>query len=128
MNKLKSIVLSLMIALAMGSVSTTTFAEPSDGRITFAPADAIDLVLGKIKVALDGIGSGLQEEVLAAAVKEALDASKEINANDRVDMARTRANGKLKSARTHIKAAEFKEAEQDLLEAKKGFEDLKSML
>jgi hypothetical protein len=43
-------------------------------------------------------------------------------------MARTRANGKLKSARTHIKAAEFKEAEQDLLEAKKGFEDLKSML
>ncbi len=128
MKILKKILLSLLIAASMGAVSTSALAETDKGRITYAPADAIDLVVGKIKIALEAVTSGSEGEKVADLIKDASDASKEINANDKVDIARSKANNKLKSARTHAKEAALQEAEQELRDAQKAFEGLKSLL
>jgi len=128
MKSLKKILLSLLIATSMGAVSTSVFAENDPGRITYSPSDAIDIVSGKIKVALDALTSGTEGEQVAELIKSASDASKEINANDKVDVARAKANNKLKSARKHAKEAALQEAEQELRDALKDFNDLKSLI
>lgn len=128
MKNLKKILLSLLIASSMGAVSSVAFAETDPGRVSYAPVEAIDLVSGKIKVAIDAITSGSDGETVAKLIKDALDASKEINANDKVDMARSRANNKLKAARAHAKENALQEAEQELKNAYKGFQDLKGLL
>jgi len=112
----------------MGAVSTSALAETDKGRITYAPADAIDMVAAKIKVALDAVTSGTEGEKVSDLIKDALDASKEINANDKVDMARSRANNKLKAAKAHAKESALQEAEQELRDAIKMFEDLKKLI
>jgi len=128
MKILKKILLSLLIAASMGAVSTSALAETDKGRITYAPADAIDMVAAKIKVALDAVTSGTEGEKVSDLIKDALDASKEINANDKVDMARSRANNKLKAAKAHAKESALQEAEQELRDAIKMFEDLKKLI
>ena len=127
MKTFKKILLSLAIASAMGAVSTSAYAELDKGRITYAPAEAIDMVAGKVKVALDALTTGGDSEAVAKLIKDALDSSKEINANDKVDMARSRANNKLKAARSHLKDS-TQQAEQELRDAYRGFEDLKGLL
>lgn len=103
-------------------------AEVDKGRIVYAPADAINLVVGKIKIALDAVTSGSEGDKVSDLVKDALDASKEINANDKVDVARGRANNKLKAAKQHAKEEALQEAEQELRDAAKMFDDLKRLL
>ncbi len=128
MKTFKKILLSLLIASTAGTFSSVTLAEMDSGRIAYAPAEAIDLVAGKTKVALDALNSGQTPDAVAVLVKDALDASKEINANDKVDMARSRANNKLKSARKYLKENSPQQAEQELQEAYKGFLGLKELL
>lgn len=128
MKILKKILLSLLIAASMSAVSTSVLAETDKGRVTYAPADAIDMVNGKIKIALDAVTSGTEGSKVADLIKDALDASKEINANDKVDMARSRANNVLKAAKTHAKEAALQETEQELRDAMKRFEALKSLI
>lgn len=127
MKNLKKILLSLAIACAMGGVSSVAVAADA-GRITYAPVEAIDMVSAKVKTAIDALASGSDSETVSKLVKDALDASKEINANDKVDMARSRANNKLKAARTKLKDNATQEAEQELRDAYKGFQDLKGLL
>lgn len=98
------------------------------GRIVYAPADAINMTVDKIKEASDAIKNGSDGATVADLIKEASDASKEINANDKVDMARSRANNKLKSARNHAKNNALQEAAQELQGAEKAFNDLKGLL
>ena len=128
MNTFKKILLSLFIASSMGAVSTSALAESDPGRITYKPADAIDMVSSKVKLAIDAVSTGSDGEAVSQLIKDALDASKEINANDKVDMARSRANNKLKAAKNHIKQKSTQEAEQELRDAYKSFQDLKNLL
>ncbi len=128
MKTLKTILLSLFIAASMGAVSTSALAEVDPGRITYAPAEAIDMVVTKIQAAIDGISHGANGDEAAALIKNASDASKEINANDKVDRDRSKANRKLKTAIKHAKESALQEAEQELRNAKKDFEALKSLL
>jgi hypothetical protein len=128
MKTLKAILLSLFIATSMGAVSTSALAETDAGRVTYKPAEAIDMVVAKIQAAIDGISKGASNDEAAALIKEASDLSKEINANDKVDKARSKANRKLKSAASHAKESALQEAEQELRDAKKDFEALKSLL
>ncbi|MDO9168718.1 MAG: hypothetical protein Q7U18_06440 [Methylobacter sp.] len=128
MKILKKILLSLLIAASIGAVSTSVLAETDVGRVTYAPADAIDIVAGKIKVALDAVTSGSEGEQVAELIKDASDATKEINANDKVDIGRSRANNILKLARKHAKESALQEAEQELRNALKAFNDLKSLI
>ena len=128
MKTLKKILLSLFIASAMGAVSTSALAETDAGRVTYKPVEAIDMVTGKIQAAIEGISKGASNEEAAALIKPAIDLSKEINANDKVDNARAKANRKLKSALSHAKESALQEAEQELRDAKKDFEALKSLI
>jgi hypothetical protein len=128
MKTLKTILLSLMIAASVGAVSTSAFAEVDPGRITYAPAQAIDMVVAQIQVAIEAISKGASSEEAAAQIKKASDLSKEINANDKVDNARAKANRKLKAAIAHAKESALQEAESELRNAKKDFEGLKSLL
>jgi hypothetical protein len=128
MKTLKTILLSLFIAASMGVVSTSALAEVDPGRITYKPADAIDMVAAKIQAAIEAISKGASGEEAAALIKQASDLSKEINANDKVDNARAKANRKLKSAMSHAKESALQEAEQELRDAKKDFEALKKLL
>ena len=128
MKTLKKILLSLFIASAMGAVSTSALAETDAGRVTYKPDEAIDIVTGKIQAAIEGISKGASNEEAAALIKPAIDLSKEINANDKVDNARAKANRKLKSALSHAKESALQEAEQELRGAKKDFEALKSLI
>ena len=128
MKKLKKIILSLCIAASIGAVSTGAVAESDPGRITYKPAEAIDMVVAKIQLAIDGIDKGASSDEAAALIKPAIDLSKEINANDKVDNARSKANRKLKSALSHAKDSALQEAEQELRDAKKDFEALKSLI
>lgn len=128
MKVMKKILLAAMVAATLGTISTSAVAETDKGRVTYAPAEAIDMVAGKVKAAIDAISTGSSGDEADVLVKAALDASKEINANDKVDNARSKANNKLKSARKHIKEAALQEAEQELRDAYKAFNDLKNLL
>ncbi|MDD2660002.1 MAG: hypothetical protein PHY54_10060 [Methylococcales bacterium] len=128
MKTLKTILLSLIIAASVGAVSTSAFAEVDPGRITYAPSQAIDMVVAQIQVAIEAISKGASGEEAAAQIKKASDLSKEINANDKVDNARAKANRKLKAAIAHAKESALQEAESELRNAKKDFEGLKSLL
>jgi hypothetical protein len=128
MKTLKKILLSLCIAASMGVVSTAALAETDAGRVTYKPTEAIDMVVAKIQIAIEGISKGASNDEAAALIKPAIDLSKEINANDKVDNARSKANRKLKSAMSHAKDSSLQEAEQELKDAKKDFEALKSLI
>ncbi|MEI6336683.1 MAG: hypothetical protein WCS87_19170 [Methylococcaceae bacterium] len=128
MKTLKKFLLPLFIAASMGAVSTSALAETDAGRVTYPPAEAIDMVTAKIQVAIEGISKGASNDEAAALIKPAIELSKEINANDKVDNARSKANRKLKSALTHAKDSALQEAEQELRDAKKDFEALKSLI
>jgi hypothetical protein len=128
MKILKKILLSLLIAASMGAVSTSVLAETDKGRVTYAPAEAIDITISKIKIALDAVNSGTEGEKVSELIKDALDSTKEINANDKVDIARSRANNVLKAAKLHAKESALQEAEQELRDAMKMFDALKSLI
>ena len=128
MKTLKTILLSLFIAASIGAVSTSALAETDAGRVTYKPVEAIDMVTAKIQAAIEGISKGASGEEAAALIKPAIDLSKEINANDKVDNARAKANRKLKSAMSHAKESALQEAEAELRDAKKDFEALKSLI
>ena len=128
MKSLKKILLSLVIAASAGVFSTSALAESDPGRITYKPEQAIDLVVGKIQLAIEGISKGASGDEAAALIKAASDLSKDINANDKVDNARAKANRKLKSAASHAKESALQEAEQELRDSKKEFEALKSLI
>jgi hypothetical protein len=128
MNTLKKTMLSILMASTMALISTSASAETDAGRATYKPAEAIDIVSTRIQTAIEAISKGATNEEAAALIKPAIDFSKEINANDKVDNARAKANKKLKSAMTHAKESALQEAEQELRDAKKDFEALKSLI
>ncbi|MGR9087160.1 MAG: hypothetical protein ACU841_08810 [Gammaproteobacteria bacterium] len=128
MKTLKKVMLALLVAVSMGGVSTAAMAEASEGRIVYKPAEAIDLVLKRILTAQNAIESGADPEEVSKLVNEALNGSKEINANDKVDMARMRANNTLKKAKGFAKKGDFQEADAELRKAHKEFGDLKKLL
>jgi hypothetical protein len=128
MKMLKKILLASFIAASLGAVSTSAMAETDKGRITYAPADAINNVSAKIKVAIDAAAAGTEGDALADLIKEASDLSKEINANDKVDRARASANNVLKSSRKLAQEGKKDEAVEALKEAAKKFEALKGLL
>jgi hypothetical protein len=126
MKTLKKIALALCISASMGAVSTSVMAE--DGRITYAPADAIDMVAAKVGIAIEALTKGEDAPKVSALIKDVLSASKEINASDKVFAARDKVHNKLKAARKHLEEGATQEAEQELRDAQKGFLALKSIL
>ena len=128
MKTLKKIALTLSLAASLGAVSTSAMAEADAGRITYAPAQAIDMVAAKVGEAITALELGTEVNKVDDLAKAALDAGKEINANDKVFAARDKVNTKVKSARKHLKEGATQEAEQELRDAQKGYLALKSLI
>jgi len=128
MKTLKKVMLSVLVAGSIGAMSTSVLAESDPGRVTYKPAEAIDMTKAKIQTAIDSIKTGGSGDAVDGLIKDALNMSKEINANDRVDAKRSKANNKLKDAKGHAKENALQEAEQELRDAQKMFEDLKPLI
>ncbi len=127
MKFLKHIALGLFLAISTVGVSSVAFAE-DDGRIRFEPSVAIDNVIAQIKVAQDAIETGVDGKEIAAMIKKARDLNKEINANDKVDIGRQRANSELSKARGLAKKGQMEEVSHLLIEAATKYENLKKHL
>jgi len=140
MKFLKSAVVATTLALSLGSFSTTAAVclgmACMYNRMT--PIEGIDATLGQVTEALNAIqvrnsggaaGSDKDsDDVIINNIKEALKLSKEINANDKLDRNRNRANDYLKKARAAVQAGDLTKATEDLKEAEKRFSDLKGMI
>ncbi|WP_428354101.1 hypothetical protein [Methyloprofundus sp.] len=127
MKLLKSALIAFTLTLSLGSFSTTALAC-EDGRTCFGPAQATDIVLGHIAMAMKSVEAGENGPTAIAHVRAALKASKEINASDQVDRARSRANGDLKKARSAFKKSDMQTGEDYLGKAEKAFTDIKRQL
>jgi hypothetical protein len=130
MKLLKSAVVATTLALSLGSFSTT--AEVCLGMACMynkmTAAEGIDATLGQVNEALKAITDKAGDDVIITNIKEALAVSKEINANDKVDRNRNRANDSLKKARAAVKGGDLAKATENLKEAEKRFSDLKGMI
>ncbi|MGZ8137274.1 MAG: hypothetical protein ACXWTQ_08070 [Methylococcaceae bacterium] len=140
MKVLKSAVLVTTFTLSLGSFSAT--ADVCLGMACMynrmTPMEGIDATLGQVNEALEAIklrNSGgaaddgkAGDEVIIGNIKEALKLSKEINANDKLDRNRNRANGYLKKAREAVQGGDLDKATEELKEAEKRFSDLKGMI
>ena len=140
MKLLKSTVIATTLALSLGSFSTQAAVclgmACMYNRMT--PIEGIDATLGQVTEALEAIqlrnsggaaGSDKDsDDVIISNIKEALKLSKEINANDKLDRNRNRANDYLKKARVAVQNGDLTKATEDLKEAEKRFSDLKGMI
>jgi hypothetical protein len=128
MKTIKTIVLSSLIALAMGSFSTAALAEASEGRISYSPADAIDLMIGELKKAKLAAAEGKSGDEVYKLIKQSMDYGKDVNANDVVDRERSRTNEVIKKARTMAKKNEMTGIDEHLDNAIKQLEHIKSLI
>ncbi|MEQ1531609.1 MAG: hypothetical protein ABL925_20035 [Methylococcales bacterium] len=121
MKNVKTIVAAFVFAVTSAAISTSALAG-------YAPEQAIDLTVGKVQAAVNALKAGGDVEAVSDLIKDALDASKEINASDTVFVARTKGSNILKAARKHLKDGAKDEAAKELDNAFKAFSNLKSML
>ena len=128
MKLLKNIVLCLFMAVSVAGVSSVAFAESDPGRISYKPTEAIDHVLAKIKTAQEAIAAGKDSKEVVGLIKAAKDMSKEINANDKVDVKRQRSTQHLSKAIGMAKEQDLKAAAEHLTEATAAFTELKSLI
>ncbi|MCX7074982.1 MAG: hypothetical protein NTZ70_09265 [Methylococcales bacterium] len=131
MKLLKNAVVATTLVLSLGAFSTTANAiclgmACMYNRMT--PVEGIDATLGQCAVSLKSIGDNADKEVIVTNIKEALSLSKEINANDKVDRNRNRANGDLKKARESVQNGDLALATEQLKDAQKRFSELKGMI
>jgi len=125
---LKKFLVSMLIALSVVAISSPAFAETDKGRVTYKPAESIDMTVAKIQLAVNAIAKNASREEIDNLIKDAADFSKEINANDKVDRSRTKATSKLKTIRAKAKEGALPEVEQELKDTIKDFNDLKSLI
>jgi hypothetical protein len=127
MKVLKNIALCLFMAVSVAGVSTTAVAESDPGRVTYKPADAIDMVVAKIEEAKKALAEGKSADEVLALVKAAKDLRKEINANDKVDRGNSKATLHLSKAIGLLKEQDTKVVEH-LDAAIEGFKSLKALI
>ena len=141
MKLLKSAVVATTLALSLGAFSTTASAVCLGMACMYnkmTPMEGIDATMGQITDALTAIqvrnsggaaGSDKDsDDVIVNHIKEALKLTKEINANDKLDRNRNRANDYLKKARAAVQGGDLPKATEDLEEAEKRFAALKGMI
>jgi ribosomal protein S20 len=130
MKLLKSAVVATTLALSLGSFSAE--AEVCLGMACMynrmTPAEGIDATVGQVTKALIALNDNAGVDVVINDIKEALKLSKEINANDKLDRNRNRANDYLKKARAAVQEGDSVKATELLKEAENRFSDLKGMI
>ena len=141
MKILKSAFITTTLVLSLGSFSTTAYAVCLGMACMYnkmTPIEGIEATLGQVAEALNAIqarnnggaadSSNAGDDIIISNIKDALKLSKEINANDKVDRNRNRANGDLKKARVAVEEGDLNKATEHLKEAEKRFSALKGMI
>ena len=141
MKLLKHTFIATTLALSLGAFSSSANAVCLGMACMYnkmTPLQGIEATLDKVHEALESVklkhsggAAGTDQEsteVIINNIKESLVVSKEINANDKVDRNRNRANDYLKKARKAVKDGDLDKATEELKEAAKRFEELKGML
>ncbi len=123
MKLLKSVLVAASLALSLGSFSTTAVAC-EDGRTCVSFGQAVSMIDEHIGMAIDAIEQEHDTATILKHIKQAKDLSKEINENDQVDIARGRANGLLKKARSAVRKGEMSAGDEALKAAKAKFASL----
>ena len=141
MKLLKTTFVAATLALSLGSFSTPGTAvclgmacmynkmTPLEG--IDAPLGAITDALGAIQLRNSGGAAGTEQDsdnIIIGHIKEALKLTKEINANDKLDRNRNRANDYLKKARVAVQEGDLPKATELLTEAENRFSGLKGMI
>lgn len=130
MKLLKSAVVATTLALSLGSFSTTAAVCLGMACMynKMTPIEGIEATVGQVTKALIAITANAGDDVIISDIKEALKLSKEINANDKLDRNRNRANDSLKKARVAVQDGDLIKATELLKEAENRFSDLKGMI
>lgn len=131
MKLLKSTVIATSLVLSLGAFPTTASAVCLGMACMYnkmTPLEGIEATIGQVNKTLKAIDNKAGEDAIIKDIKDALTISKEINANDKVDRNRNRANDYLKKARKSVKDGDLVKATEDLKEAEKRFAELKGML
>ncbi len=130
MKLLKSTIVATTLALSLGSFSAS--ADICLGMACMynrmTAAEGIDATIVQVNEAMKAVTNKSGDEVIIDNIKEALAMSKEINANDKLDRNRNRANDSLKKARSAVKEGDLAKATELLKEAESRFAGLKSMI
>lgn len=141
MKLLKSAAVTTTLAFSLGLFSTSASAVCLGMACMYnrmTPIEGINATLGQVAEALEAIqirnsggAAGTDkdsDEVIINNIKDALKLSKEINANDKLDRSRNRANEYLKKARSAVQEGDLSKASEDLKEADRRFSELKTMV
>jgi hypothetical protein len=128
MKTLKTIALSSLIALAMGAFSSVALAEAGEGRVSYSPADAIDMMIGELKKAKVAAAEGKPGDEVYKLIKQCMDYGKDVNANDVVDRERSRTNETIKKARAMAKQNEMEGIDEHLDKAIQQLEHIKTLI
>jgi hypothetical protein len=126
MKLLKSVLVAASLALSLGSFSTAAVAC-EDGRTCVSFSDAVKMIDEHISMGIEAIENESDTATILQHIKQAKDLSKEINENDKVDIARGRANGLLKKAKSAVKKGEMAAGEEALKAAKAKFATLSGL-
>jgi ribosomal protein S20 len=140
MKLLKTTLIATTLALSLGHFSTASAVCLGMACMynKMTPVEGIDATVAQVNEALTAIqvrnsggaaGSDKDSDaIIIENIKDALKLSKEINANDKLDRNRNRANDYLKKARVAVQGGDLAKATEQLKEAEKRFLDLKGMI
>ena len=131
MKFLKGIAVATTIALSLGTFSTPATALCLGMACMYnkmTPLEAIMATELSVDEVLNLVDDNVDKELVLKAIKSTLRATKEINANDKVDRNRMHANTSMKNARKAIKKDDYVTAKEHLKEAKERYSNLQNML
>lgn len=126
MKLLKSVLLAVLLTLSVGLFPTISVAC-EDGRTCIPFSEALGMIDEHLKEAIIAIEEDHDIKTILDHIRMAKNYSKEINENDRVDIARGRANGLLRKAKSAVKKAKMSKGVGYLKEALKKFAALKNI-
>ncbi len=131
MKLLKSTVITTILSLSLGVLSTPANAVCLGMACMYnrmTPLQAIMYTEAQVDVVIKAVDEDAGKDVILKEIKQTLKATKEINANDKVDRNRMRANTSMKDARKAIKADDNVLAREHLVKAKSRYAGLQDML
>lgn len=131
MKLLKSAALATTLAFSLGLISTPANAICMGMACMYnsmTPLQAIMATEMSVDEVINLVDENAEKELILKAIKSTLKATKEINANDKVDRNRMRANKSMKKARKALKDDDYVTAKEHLVEAKQRYSGLQDML
>jgi len=131
MKLLTNVAVATVLALSLGAFSAPATAVCLGMACMYnrmTPLQAIMATEASVDEVIKLIEANEDKEQIIVAIKSTLRATKEINANDKVDRNRMRANASVKVARKAIKADDYEAAKQHLKVAKERYAGLENML